>query len=261
MNSACASVLPNTKVLNCMWHAHTNLRQNLQSSLGDKWTPFLENFFEVCRSLTPKEFDARWAHLLKEYGDEDDDKDQDENQGQDDGDDDDYDQDDDQNDDNGQDDDQEGDGETAKAEGNITRYLRRLYTERVHWGWPWMRTIFTAGMKSTQRVEKTHHFVKSVGLHTRSSFVDVPRACEEKVTNEQYSIEYIQDEEGVIAEKEASGPASPMVDMFQPIIVVNDRLLGEGARNKIRNELEWSFNYIHDQSDLEDFLRDVNASV
>ncbi|KAF9367205.1 hypothetical protein CPC16_006804, partial [Podila verticillata] len=43
---------------------------------------------------------------------------------------------------------------------NLAKYLDTLRKDRFTWAWPWIRTVFTAGMQSTQRVEKAHHLVK-----------------------------------------------------------------------------------------------------
>jgi MULE transposase domain len=42
----------------------------------------------------------------------------------------------------------------ATNQPGVESYLRRLSDRRQHWAWPWVGTQFTAGMQSTQRVER-----------------------------------------------------------------------------------------------------------
>jgi hypothetical protein len=122
MDSACFSILPQTRIINCMWHGRQNLRRMVRPHLVAGWGRFTKEFEVACRPLLPAEFDRRWETLCQTFGDRD--------------------------------------------VGVITRYLKRLYKDRLQWAWPWVRTSFTASMQSTQRVEKLNHVVKYMGLQS-----------------------------------------------------------------------------------------------
>lgn len=52
--------------------------------------------------------------------------------------------------------------------GKFGSYMKRMRRRREYWAGPWVKTIFTAGMVSTQRVEMTHRLIKMLGVTSQT---------------------------------------------------------------------------------------------
>ena len=117
MEAASANIIPQTTVLNCIWHlCSLNLAKNLQGALRSDWQTFLPRFWTARNALTPDEFDRMWSALARDFG--------------------------------------------GRNRTGVESYLQRLYDRRQRWAWAWVGSQFTAGMQSTQRVEKSHDLIK-----------------------------------------------------------------------------------------------------
>ncbi|KAF8920906.1 hypothetical protein BGZ58_004267 [Dissophora ornata] len=130
------------------------------------------------------------------------------------------------------------------SDGNVGKYLRRLYKDRFRWAWPWVLTSFTAGMETTQRVEKTHHRLKIPELNSKTSLIDVLNATISRIECELFMANYTKDAEGKKAQAEgAARNLSPCLTavMFPKVVQVNNDMLGGFTRNKMRREMDWSF--------------------
>lgn len=201
MEAACARKVPQARLVSCIWHIHKNLKSNLLGALGARWEPFMKAFLEVSHSLTPGQFEAKWALLLGIYG-----------------------------------------GVHPKIPG----YLNRLYKDRFQWAWPWTRTVFTAGIQSTQRVEKTHHLLKMFALNSQSTLAKVLEA-----TTSRSQVELFRRDGKGWYEKSRVVDSSLSGRMFADIISVNSKFLGSFACNKMRQEMDESFGHASSPSDIE----------
>ncbi|KAG0344313.1 hypothetical protein BGZ54_005898, partial [Gamsiella multidivaricata] len=79
------------------------------------------------------------------------------------------------------------------CDGKVSEYLQRLYNDRFRWVWPWVRTSFTAGMETTQRVEKTHHLLKMLELNSKTSLSDVLNATSARIECELFKANYAEE--------------------------------------------------------------------
>ncbi|KAF9938029.1 hypothetical protein BGZ65_000557, partial [Modicella reniformis] len=69
MEAACHITIPDTKIINCIWHlACQNLGKNLGSTLGDRWHAFKSRFWKIRNALTESEFEEGWKDLLRDFG-------------------------------------------------------------------------------------------------------------------------------------------------------------------------------------------------
>src|SRR5438067_711238 len=69
METACASLIPNTVIVSCIWHLGSlNLAKNLRGALGPKWESFLSRFWRARNALTPDELETKWSAITSEFG-------------------------------------------------------------------------------------------------------------------------------------------------------------------------------------------------
>jgi hypothetical protein len=195
MEAACAIVVPETAMVNCIWHLGSlNLPKNLRGAFGASWDDFISRFWIARNALTTDEFERRWSAITRDFG-----------------------------------------GRGPKAEA----YLGRLFDRRIHWAWPWVRTHFTAGIQSTQRVEKTHGIIKrSVGKMT--PLKDLFNVIEQRISNERSTAEYFHYKEAMKADRAQSGFAA---DVFADVDEVNRRFLAHFALYQMRAEMAQSLFY------------------
>lgn len=59
--------MPLTDQIYCLHHLDGNIAQHLRPALGNHWQLFSTEFWEVYRSVSPREFDAKWAQLLRRF--------------------------------------------------------------------------------------------------------------------------------------------------------------------------------------------------
>ncbi|KAF9084865.1 hypothetical protein BGX27_003689, partial [Mortierella sp. AM989] len=113
--------------------------------------------------------------------------------------------------------------EFGDDEGKVSKYLRRLYNDRFQWAWPWVRTTFTAGMQTTQRIEKTHHLIKMLGVNSKTPLSKVLKATSLKVDKEHFRARCSEDAKGGKATIEHSDrqlPPTMASRMFPGIIEI-----------------------------------------
>ncbi|KAF9176096.1 hypothetical protein BGZ50_001812, partial [Haplosporangium sp. Z 11] len=125
--------------------------------------------------------------------------------------------------------------------GKISTYLKQIYEDRFRWAWPWVRTIFTASMQLTQRVEKTHHLVKMLGLNSSTTLSHVLKATSAKVIKELFRANETKDAVDRMAKQgEANGALNldVVASIFPEIFKENEQILGTFACNKMRREME-----------------------
>lgn len=140
--------------------------------------------------------------------------------------------------------------EEFSTEGDsVSSYLKRLYERRHHWAWPWMRTHFTTGLQTTQRVEKMHHLTK-LYLTDRSPLAEVVKATIDQSREEFFKNVQSDERSGQEIAIEHNGPTKIV---FQDVIALNNEMLDTFANNKMRQEMEWSLLYRYVSSDLSTF--------
>ena len=121
----------------------------------------------------------------------------------------------------------------------VEAYLRRLYDRRIHWAWPWVRTHFTAGIQSTQRVEKTHNIIKcSIGKTT--PLKDLFNVIERRISDERSTAEYFHYKEVIEAGREQFDFAA---SVFTDVNEVNKRFLAHFALYQMKKEMAQSLFY------------------
>lgn len=188
MEAACLTTVPDTKIINCIWHLGCqNLARNLSASLKERWNPFKSRFWRVRNALTEDEFDEGWAGLLKDFGNSD----------------------------------------------KCKNYLERLSERREHWAWPWVGTRFTAGMQSTQRVEQTHSYVKSLADRT-TTLPELFDIIDTKVEMEKMAKGYARYRQTL---KPLRKQTNAIHNMFEDIVEANSRYFGRFANLKMSEEM------------------------
>jgi hypothetical protein len=71
MEAACAHIIPQTTVLNCIWHIGSlNVVKNLQPTLRQSWDAFLPRFWSARNALTTEDFEDKWSALIQDFGGE-----------------------------------------------------------------------------------------------------------------------------------------------------------------------------------------------
>jgi len=124
MDAALAFIFENTCILNCTWHFQKNVFARLSGTLGVRYGDFQLFLHQLLHALTPSAFDILWEELLSQFGGN-------------------------------------GDGvvigdrfgmehENPLYKGTVGSYLKRMHSQRQHWGGPWVHAPFTAGTRSTQ---------------------------------------------------------------------------------------------------------------
>jgi hypothetical protein len=134
-------------------------------------------------------------------------------------------------------------GDNIKVRG----YLTKIHEDRVRWAWPWVRTSFTAGMQSTQRVEKTNHLLKLFDLNSNASLsavfdATVSKTHAEKLFVSKHTVD-VAGKYAFILATERGLENSIVRNMFTRIIVENSIKLGEYAQFKMWREMARSFAY------------------
>lgn len=195
MEVACASVVPHTTIINCIWHLGTlNLPKNLRGALRGDWERFILSFWEARNSLTPEEFDCKWLAITEEF----------------------------------------------RTYGRkVESYLNRLHDRRIHRAWPWVRTQFTAGVQSTQRVEKVHNIIKS-SVTKVTPLKELFKAIEAKVSDERSNAAYFRYKEKM---KTNGSQSTFAAKVFAGVEEVNKRYLADYALYQMRNEMTQSIFY------------------
>lgn len=164
MDAALANDLETTQVINCIWHINKNLRSKLSSKLGkERWSQFKRRFFQARDSITEEEFQLHWSSLLAEVGGD-------------------------------------GVGLDDNNDAQPLKYLQRLYNRKHHWAGPWIYPTFTAGMRSTQRVEKANHLIK-VAQNNKKSLKELFDATNSVVSTELFTTTQIKNKWNNVGKK------------------------------------------------------------
>ncbi|KAG0009065.1 hypothetical protein BGZ82_004232, partial [Podila clonocystis] len=206
MIAACHTTMLSTRMIYCLWHGTKNLKKNLKAPLGAQWDPFLSDFASTCHSVTKGEFDSKWHILHNKYGNSN--KDNDKNK-------------------------------------QIKEYLERLYSYRFNWAWVWTRTVFTAGMQSTQRAEKENHLVKLLRINSKSTLADVVQATTARTQKQLFQTIWAETKAGVKAKDESVGGLDQAVVKreFHRILQTNEVNLDSFAHNRMKAQMGWAMSY------------------
>ena len=189
MEAASANIIPQTTVLNCIWHLGSlNLAKNLQGALRSDWQTFLPRFWTARNALTPDEFDRMWSALARDFG--------------------------------------------GRNRTGVESYLQRLYDRRQRWAWAWVGSHFTAGMQSTQRVEKSHDLIKREVRRT-TPLKDLFGTIERRISDENLTNAYLN----FMAEKTSRVVSSQVGQIFEGVEEMNIRYLGNFALYQMRREM------------------------
>lgn len=217
MDAVLPEVFPNTHIVNCIWHIHENIRRHLAQPLGRRFEPFMKRFRQVTDSRTPAVFDRMWLQLLKDFNGQEGDNPEDEN----------------------------------LYIGPVGHHLQRLYRRRHHWAGPWVQASFTASMRSTQRVEKSHHLIKMMNVHSKTSLQKLFDAICERVRKQELF-------EPLLTPRQDIHPLTGQ--MFRSILELNKQFLGSHAITEIQNEMSSSFGMRHSNIELNEVLKSLQGS-
>lgn len=136
MDSAYPDVFPETRLVNCIWHIRQNVQKHLRPALGKGYNIFAAKFSVLTEALTPASFDMLWEQILDAFGGDGDGK-------------------------------MTLDGDSL-YDGKTGSFLKKLHERRFHWAGPWVQSDFTAGIRSTQRVEMTHNLIKMLSRRSKT---------------------------------------------------------------------------------------------
>ncbi|CAG8798569.1 24587_t:CDS:2, partial [Cetraspora pellucida] len=67
VSAAIRDEFPTTKSLYCMFHISQNLFSNLKSCLGNQYNEFIQDFYEMQKSLFEVMFEYKWTQLVNKY--------------------------------------------------------------------------------------------------------------------------------------------------------------------------------------------------
>jgi hypothetical protein len=208
MDAACPDVFPQTRIVNCIWHIERNIAKHLSHTFGSaRYASFTTHFNRLMHALTPAKFDEQWATLLRDFCER-------KTVGSD------------------------GKGDTVYT-GTVAEYLEKLYKRRYHWAGPWVKASFTAGMRSTQRVEGNHHLIKLMGANSKTTLPALFRMIGMKSDKELFKV----------LEKEKRRGRRLNYDIvnrnFSHVVKMNETFLALYASNEMKSEMASSFGLSH----------------
>ncbi|KAJ7751575.1 hypothetical protein B0H14DRAFT_2405516, partial [Mycena olivaceomarginata] len=111
-----------------------------------------------------------------------------------------------------------------------------LYPCRQHWAWAWVGSIFTAGARTSGRVESENHVNKAIG-GPKKTLLDLFRGLNER-TNDQKIQDLIRHRDSARQQH-----ASTVETLFLPIIKAIREHGGPYANQKSRREMDESMFY------------------
>lgn len=138
--------------------------------------------------------------------------------------------------------------------GSVYKYLTRIYKRRHHWAGPWVQAAFTAGMRSTQRVEKNHHLIKLMDVNSKTSLPNLLETIGKKVDREFF------DAIAHVRRESFQKPPEMIDDAFDLVIKMNDRFLASFARDEMRHEMTASYGFRHSPFQFRDVKREMGDS-
>lgn len=196
MEAACRTVLPDTRIVRCIWHLTAqNLPRNLSSRLGKDNFPLFKKAFWIARNtITEREFEIQWDRLVERFGDNP----------------------------------------------EVTSYLTRLKGSCRQWAWAWVGSRFTAGMQSTQRVERTHAAIKSY-LKRGSTVKELFEAIEKRVSSEQWTKSYLEHKMSLPRARELDRRSK---SLFPSVHETNKQYLGMFALTRTEKEMAVVLEYM-----------------
>lgn len=233
MESACLKVFPRTHIVNCIWHMQQNFKKFVGTYFRSKknQSQDLMTSFQLAKTaLTVREFDRVWSSLTLKCGPGFDVQGSDGQEGE---------------DENQYDHDpmigvnNKRSGRRLDNRTKINNHLKRLYDRRFHWAQPWTGTRFTAGVRSTQRVEKAHHLIKRLG-RSKCSLAQLVKNIDNKVKAERQTRAHLayQRNVGVTAKDVHEAEM-----YFGGVQKENERYLGEFGQFEMKKEMASSFYY------------------
>ncbi|KAF9946978.1 hypothetical protein BGZ70_002936 [Mortierella alpina] len=122
------------------------------------------------------------------------------------------------------------------------KYLKKLYSRRERWAQYRVKTVFTAGMQATQRVEKTHDLIKNNSTGPMSSLKVLFHAIDKRVNLEE-------DTDKMAVDKDIKKSPFLHVDHdqarrhFRAVIDVNAQYLSPNIRKRLMDEMATSTFY------------------
>jgi hypothetical protein len=123
----------------------------------------------------------------------------------------------------------------------IKSYLDRFYSRRSRWALPWTGTCFTAGVRSTQRVEKAHHLIKRLGSG-KSTLRQLLQDIDDKVTAERQTKALLTHRHQADI---TAGDTSEAYQYFAAIQEENKRYLDRYGQCEMKKQMASSFYYTH----------------
>lgn len=132
----------------------------------------------------------------------------------------------------------------------IKEHLKSLYDNRFFWARPWTGTCFTAGVRSTQRVEKTHHLIKRLG-NRKISLKELFQNVIDKTKDEAETRAYESYRHELKVEAAHMKGAK---HCFRDIQQENQRYLGEFAQNEMKQEMALSYLYTYNVLQVRKFV-------
>ena len=68
MEATCASQIPTTIIINCIWHLGSlNIKKNLHAALRSAWENFNSCFWSARNTLTPNESEEKWSAIINNF--------------------------------------------------------------------------------------------------------------------------------------------------------------------------------------------------
>jgi hypothetical protein len=264
MEAACCEVLmDNTEMVSCIWHMERNIQLQIKRKLKEEYIEtFMEGFRAARDAITEDVFNIHWMKLCRQFGG---------------------------NghgerlevavagsgrsapgkpnkNDIGSDKDEEqkvlsdskviplidkDDAIFAPYEwGSFGLYLRRMRRRRHHWAAPWVARIFTAGMRSTQRVEMTNNMIKMLGVNNNTDIVQLLVLIELKLDRD--STFHVIDE----AADRSKHLSTVIEGDFQMVLAGSKHILGTYASSKLKSELASSYGFISQEVVMGNILQE-----
>lgn len=136
----------------------------------------------------------------------------------------------------------------------IGEYIDALFLDRFTWAWPWIRSVFTAGIKSTQRVEKSNHLVKVLNNNnSRASITSIVHTTLDHAQKDYFQGIFNTHRDAlkspsrkqalVVADDSTSG-------VFRELLRTHEELLDFFARDRMTEELNSAFSHRCEAIDL-----------
>lgn len=260
-------VFQGVHVINCIWHIQENLRKHLSCRLKERYNQFFSMFKTACCALTAGEFERIWARILQNFGGDGfgisitstiapsidtttiattiiNENDSNNNlntlpslsappnlsppvnvatshiasdpilsvQERD-----------------------------TLESGEVGVHLARLYNRRHFWAGPWVQASFTAGMRSTQRVEKNHDVLKMFLHNSKTSLSDLFKAIMNKIEDEIDLFTILSNDPNDARPMRRLGVSDTTYDIFGQVLDASKVFLSQWAQGQLRTEMDYSF--------------------